>query len=206
VPTNSISNITLAVLAGGAGSRMGMPKGQLCIGNQPILEYLLDRLNWPGPTMLVTAPGREHPPGATRFDREASDPVEGLGPLRGVLTALENATTSRLFVLTVDMPGIGRTQLEHFLRSADEAELGAMYERKAPDSVIEPFPLLVRCEAQSVVRRRINAGQLSVARLRDEPGFTTVQASGEWDDRVWTNLNRPADLERFRPLAPGQSP
>ena len=202
MPADEISNITLAVLAGGAGSRMGIPKGQLRIGNQPILEYLLDRMNWPGPTLLVTAPGREHPPGWTRFDRESSDPVDGLGPLRGVLTALENATTPRLFVVTVDMPGIGRSQLEQLLSSAQESKLGAMYERKAPDGVIEPFPLSVRSEAQSIVRRRIDAGLLSVARLQDEAGFTTVQAPADWDDRVWTNLNCPADLERFHRSTP----
>ena len=176
---------------------MGMPKGQLRIGNQPILEYLLDQLNWPGPTMLVTAPGREHPPDWEQFDRESSDPVDGLGPLRGVLTALENATTSKIVVVTVDMPGIGREPIEHLLGSTDPAELGAMYERKAPDRVIEPFPLLVQSEAQAIVRHRIDAGLLSVARLRDESGFTTVPAPATWDDRIWTNLNRPAALERF---------
>lgn len=193
----TISNVTLAVLAGGAGSRMGMPKGQLRIGDHPILEYLLDQLKWPGPTMLVTAPGREHPPGWERFDREVSDPVDGLGPLRGVLTALENTATPRIVVVTVDMPEIDREQIEHLLGSTDPAELGAMYERKAPDRVIEPFPLLVHSETQAIVRHRIDAGLLSVARLRDEPGFTTVPAPTEWDDRIWTNLNHPADLERF---------
>jgi molybdopterin-guanine dinucleotide biosynthesis protein A len=204
VPVASISNITLAVLAGGAGARMGAPKGQLRIGNQPILEYLLDRFDWPGPTMLVTAPGRQHPPGWTRFDREASDPIDGLGPLRGVLTAMENAATPRVLVVTVDMPGIGRQQLEHLLSSSRDAELGAMYERRAPGGMVEPFPLLVRSEAQPVVRSRIDAGLLRVGRLRAETGFVAVQAPAEWDDRIWTNLNRPVDLERFLQSAPGQ--
>ena len=45
-------------------------------------------MQWPGPTLLVTAPAVAHPPAADLFDREAVDPVDGLGPLRGVLTAL----------------------------------------------------------------------------------------------------------------------
>ena len=44
----SLSDVTLAILAGGAGSRMGMPKGQLILNGRPILEYLLDHLDWPG--------------------------------------------------------------------------------------------------------------------------------------------------------------
>ena len=51
--------------------------------------------------MLVTAPGIERPRRAERFDREIADPVAGLGPLRGVLTAMENATTEIVVVATV---------------------------------------------------------------------------------------------------------
>src|SRR5256885_5263746 len=103
--------VTLALLAGGKGSRMGGPKGSLEVRGEPILEYLLDRFAWRGETMLVTAPGIARPRGAERFDREVVDPVAGLGPLRGVLTALENATTEIVVVATVDMPGVGREQL-----------------------------------------------------------------------------------------------
>jgi molybdopterin-guanine dinucleotide biosynthesis protein A len=74
------AHTTLAVLAGGEGRRMGGPKGVLALDGRPILERLLDRLDWPGPTLLVTAPGREHPPGWRRFTNEVTDPVAGEGP------------------------------------------------------------------------------------------------------------------------------
>ena len=48
--------------------------------------------------MLVTAPGIARPRGAERFDREVVDPVAGLGPLRGLMTALENASTDIVVV------------------------------------------------------------------------------------------------------------
>jgi molybdopterin-guanine dinucleotide biosynthesis protein A len=54
---------TLAVLAGGEGRRMGLPKGDLALDGRPILKRLLDRLVWLVSTLLVTAPGREHPTG-----------------------------------------------------------------------------------------------------------------------------------------------
>src|SRR5262245_51915629 len=85
----SASGVTLAILAGGAGSRMGTAKSMLRIGGRPVLEFLLDRLAWRGPTLLVTAPGRERPNGQEAFDHEAVDAVGGEGPLRGILTALE---------------------------------------------------------------------------------------------------------------------
>jgi hypothetical protein len=43
-----LSQTTLAILAGGGGTRMGRAKGLLEIRGKPILEYLLERFDWPG--------------------------------------------------------------------------------------------------------------------------------------------------------------
>ncbi len=90
---------------------MGAPKGVLALDGRPILERLLDRLDWPGPTLLVTAPGREHPPGWRLFTNEATDPVAGEGPLRGILNGLEHASTEEVVVVPVDMPNVTRAPL-----------------------------------------------------------------------------------------------
>src|SRR5579862_8121383 len=90
------STTTLAILAGGNSRRMGFPKSQLKIQNKPILQYLLETLTWPGPTLLITAPGHEHPPAHNLFHTEAIDPTPQQGPLRGILTALQNSQTPKL--------------------------------------------------------------------------------------------------------------
>src|SRR5438045_8884890 len=105
------SQITLAVLAGGEGTRMGRPKAWLTLAGEPVLRFLLKQFAWPGPTLLVTAPGRERPPGVEAFDREVTDRVAAVGPLRGMLTALEHCRTPRLAVGTVDMPCVTREHL-----------------------------------------------------------------------------------------------
>src|SRR5687768_16637019 len=102
--TGQLSDVALAVLAGGEGSRMGRPKAQLLVRGRPVLPFLLDRLNWPGPTLLVTAPGREHPTGCDRFTSELLDPAAGQGPLRGLLTALEGSPVPYVVTTAVDMP------------------------------------------------------------------------------------------------------
>lgn len=194
-----ISGITLAILAGGEGSRMGVPKGLIRIGNQPILEFLLDRLKWPGPKALITAPGREHPPGWQKFDAEVVDPVAGLGPLRGVLTALEHATTEWVAVITVDMPGVRREQIEDLIECISVDALGAVFERlpEAGGRFIEPFPLLVRTRAAGLLEERIGRGKLSVVGLIQEEDFSMRAARDEWKDDIWRNLNRPDDLQAF---------
>lgn len=175
---------------------MGMPKGMLELGGRPIVKYLLSRFAWPGPTLLVTAPGREHPPGAARFDREVPDPEAGLGPLRGVLTALEHLHTPLLLVTAVDMPGIGRGQLEWYVRAiADHPDAdGLMATRPAETGpLLEPLPCILRPRAGELVAARLSSGRRSLHGLASGPRFVTVPAPA-WPAGVWWNVNRPEDL------------
>jgi molybdopterin-guanine dinucleotide biosynthesis protein A len=188
------SGVTLAILAGGRGERMGKPKGLLRVGDKPILSYLLERFAWKGPTMLVTSPGREKPPGAERFDVEILDPVEGMGPVRGVMTALENLQTELLIVSSVDMPLVGREQLLWLVEQTQERQeaRGVMIERQR----IEPFPSIFR-KARAGCPWYVNDDSPSMRSLASIDGFAVLPAPRSWPDHVWTNLNEPADLASF---------
>src|SRR5438477_622200 len=124
--------VTLAILAGGAGTRMGMPKSALKISGTPILQYLIERFDWLGPSLLVSGPGNERPTGCELFDREVTDPVAGEGPLRGMLTALQNASTELVAMVSVDMPAITREMLQCLIEVVrhDSGATGAMFVRK----------------------------------------------------------------------------
>lgn len=192
--------ITLVVLAGGEGSRMGRPKAWLDVGGRPILDCLADCLAWPGPTLLVTAPGREHPPGAERFDAEACDPAAGLGPLRGLLTALEHGTTPLLVAATVDMPFV---RIDHLawlaaaLARHPEAN-GILTSRTGSGGVhVEPFPCALRSQAKGAIAAHLAGGRRAVHSLLARDGFAALAAPADWDETVWTNLNTPADWEAF---------
>jgi molybdopterin-guanine dinucleotide biosynthesis protein A len=190
-------DVTLCILAGGEGRRMGRPKGELRIGDVPILQYLLDRFAWLGPTMLITAPGREHPPAWEMFDREVVDPVAGLGPLRGLLTALEQASTPIIVVTTVDMPGIGRPQLDFVVDHlcSKPNRLGVMTQRAIDDLVqIEPFPSAFRIDARHLIAQELAAQRRSVHRLSSIEQFDVLDVPIDWPESVWTNLNTPDDL------------
>src|SRR6266550_4675032 len=100
------ADVTLAVIAGGLGTRMGVAKARLRVRGESILAWQLTQLGWKGPTMLVTAPATQNPPDADLFDRECVDAEENAGPLRGILTALENCDTLLVATVAVDMPRV----------------------------------------------------------------------------------------------------
>lgn len=207
------SKFTLALLAGGEGSRMGMPKGELVVSGEPILRYLKRRFQWPGPTLLVTAPGREHPTGWELFEREAVDPVGGFGPLRGILTALENAVTERVMVMPVDMPGLAAEQLRWLASAFDILHArrpdlcGLMTCRAIGDDAsdpmvrverrVEPLPAAFHRNAAAPIRVRLEAGHGSVHALAAVPGFLVMDSPRGWGEGTWVNLNRPEDLRQY---------
>jgi molybdopterin-guanine dinucleotide biosynthesis protein A len=189
------ADITLAVIGGGAGSRMGGPKTWLSLNDQPILSYLLDRLAWDGPTMLVTSPTREHPPGWQNFDREVVDPVPDQGPLRGLATALDHAATEIVAAVTCDMPLITKVQLLWLVEQlcAFPAALGAMLSSVQ----IEPFPCVMRLSARELLHERLKSADRSIYSLAELSEFVVRTAPADWPADTWTNLNHPADLEAF---------
>ncbi|MDB5296394.1 MAG: hypothetical protein JWO31_2377 [Phycisphaerales bacterium] len=200
-PTDT-AGVTLAVLAGGRGSRMGAAKDRLVIAGKPVLVHLLDRLAHAGPKLLVAAADHPSPVGHERFDRIAFDAVAGTGPLAGVVAALAAATTPRVYVLSVDMPNVGPEQLAWLRDSlAARGELtGLLCERAgagadAPPSV-EPFPSIFRSSAASLLAAELAAGRRALHSLLDLPAFGAATVPSTWNGSVWLNLNRPDDLRR----------
>jgi len=192
---------TLAVLAGGEGRRMGGPKGSLSLDSRPILERLLDRLAWPGPTLLVTAPGREHPPGWRRFTNEATDPVAGEGPLRGILTALEHASTDEVVVLPVDMPNVTPAPLAWLaarLRDRPTAAVVMVSQSAHAHHRVEPLPAAFRTKtAQTIVRAHLCDKQLALHGLTKSSTVVVLPASSDWPSDFWVNLNTRSDLATY---------
>ena len=95
------------VLAGGRSSRMGRPKADLEWHGSTLLHRtaaLLARTVG-GPVLVVAAPGQDLPELPPRVEVVA-DPVEGLGPMRGLATGLaalgERAAVA--FVCSTDLP------------------------------------------------------------------------------------------------------
>ncbi len=196
-----LSYVTLAVLAGGTGQRMGIPKAYLQIGSTPVLTWLLDRLKWPGPTMLVTAPAVPHPPGADKFASHFLDPVDGLGPLRGVLTALEHLATKLVAIVTVDMPGVDQNKLAWLVEALSirpqcdgiMCRIQCLHETR-----IEPFPSAFRRDAANLVTQQMELGRRSVQDLCNGPSIDAIPPPADWSADVWTNLNHPAELAAFQ--------
>ena len=219
----AMTDTTLAILAGGRGSRMGGTKDLLRIAGRPALVHLLDRVAFAGPTMLVTSPAHSQPLGHERFDQVVVDQLTGVGPLAGISAALSAASTPLVCFLTVDMPNVGPEQVRwlvngwhgHVLMAVASPEDQSPIQRDdhgheymivppiwglfcrrhhGTELVVEPFPCIFRASAAPAVEAHLRGGQRSVRSLLQIPGFVAVDTPVAWPASVWLNLNEPRDL------------
>ena len=199
------SDVTLVLLAGGAGSRMGKKKDLVRVQGKGLVEWMLGRMAWRGPTMLVGPADRSHVEGQERMDTVVHDLKGGEGPLRGLEAAMAGCRTDEMVVMPIDMPGLGARQVEWVVGRGREMR-GAMcmmlrrQVREGGDSAgvqVEPFPMFCRKGFAGIVARRLNAGQLSIRTFVEEEGVRVVNAPLEWEEWVWANLNMVEDVARF---------
>lgn len=197
--------ITGVVLAGGAGSRMGGDKPERLLLGKPLLEHALDLLRpHCNKTMVV---GGEH---------GLSDEQPGLGPLGGLLTALERADTAWVLVATVDMPAVRSSLLERLV-SARQVEDQAVLlhvpftfpEQAAGQETMilgpqpQPFPGLYRSDLGPQLRQFLNRSR----RAREFARQLKARLIEVWADElegVLCNVNRPEDLAAAELLLRGR--
>lgn len=192
--------VTLVLLAGGTGSRMGKRKDLVRVHGMGLVEWMLERAAWRGPTMLVGAAEAVHVEGEKRVDVVVHDQVTGQGPLRGVLTAIQKCQTSAMVVVPIDMPGISARHLAWILQRALEMpEAMCVMLRRVVDAEerIEPFPSLYRKPFEEVALARVQASKLAMQGLIQEAGVRVVDAPRDWKEPVWANLNRVEDVARW---------
>lgn len=197
----SPGDVTLAIIAGGAGERMGSPKVQLRIGYEPILSWFHRRVAWPGPTMIVTTSSVCELPGSDCFDQVCIDRVNSRGPLQGILTALENVDTPTLLAIAVDMPAIEARHLNWLLAALATMPRcrGLMCETNMNGlRRIEPFPSAFRREAKEIVAGWLELSDGSMHGLCEDPLIRAIPTPTDWPLRTWANLNSPADFAEFQ--------
>jgi molybdopterin-guanine dinucleotide biosynthesis protein A len=188
---------TGAVLAGGAGRRMGGPKPSVELAGRPLIGWALEALAGAGLDPVVVAK-RDSP--LPKLDCpvvvEPDDPVH---PLAGVIAALE-AVASPTVIIAADMPFVP-AQLLSWLASLD-----------APVAVAEGggrlHPLLGRYEPAVLggLRSALEGGRsMRAAALALHPlivGEAEIRRFGP-PERILFNVNDPNDLDRAEWLASG---
>lgn len=89
------------VLAGGKSSRMGQDKGLMPLHGKPMVAYVLDSLKEMAQNITVVSNQKEY---ELLGYEVISDEVKDIGPMGGLLTALNHTSTKKNMVVACDTP------------------------------------------------------------------------------------------------------
>ncbi len=172
------------MLAGGRSTRFGGDKLAATYRGIPLLHHAVLRLGEVCAEVVVViapdVPEPTMPVGANaRFVRDAR---EGEGPLAGLLSGLEGASTDLAIVAGGDMPELSTAVLLEMLRVAGEASVDAVALEDADR--FRPLPSLVRvAPARAAAHALLHAGERSLRSLLDALRVAVV------DEPTWTALD-----------------
>ena len=192
------TGVSAIVLAGGLSRRLGRDKALEPFGGEPLISRVIGRLaTLTDETVVVVnndarAAELPLPAGA----KTAVDIYPDSGSLGGIFTGLTAASNEWGFVVACDMPFLNTALIKHILslRHDHDAVVPTL------DGYPEPTHSAYSKACLPHIERRLEAGQLRIARFFDDVRVRYVQ-DDEVDaldaDRLsFFNVNTPDDLAR----------
>lgn len=180
------------ILAGGESRRMGRDKALLERDGQSQLAFITQLVGEAVDRVFVsTRASQKNDSERQRFE-QIVDRHENLGPVAGILSALEEHPDVDWLVVACDLPNIDTTTLEHLLTSRDSAHQFTAYV-SSYDGLPEPLCAVYHSGCGAIVRRFIDDG-INCPRkilIRSETQLLEQPTAGSLD-----NINTPDDLKR----------
>lgn len=195
--------VAAAILAGGKATRLGgADKAALRLGGERIIDRQLALLRQVAdPVFVVSA----H---ADRFIdlgiAVVPDLMAGIGPLGGILAALQSSPRPRTLIVACDLPYLTLPLLHRLVRASD-ADL------VIPRSTRGYEPLCATWSAACLepVRRRIQEGHRKVSRLVEDVRVEDIEpeflVACDPHGRLFVNVNTPHEYERAQALSQAEA-
>jgi len=186
------SDVTIAVLSGGAGSRLGgRDKGLQSLCGRPLIAHVVERLRPQAGSILVCVNRN-----AAEYAAYAPVCSDGgapfRGPLAGIVAALDTCSTPWLVTAPVDSPLPPRDLVARLLQAAMRSSVDCAVAHDGERR--QPLFALYSRRMQACARQAL-ADDLAVWRWQSGSGAVDVDFADARE--AFANLNRAQDFERW---------
>jgi molybdopterin-guanine dinucleotide biosynthesis protein A len=191
------SNITGVILAGGKSSRMGVNKSFLKLGNQTIIEHIVDLMKSIFSEVIIVT----NTPDEYKFLNLPlyEDIYKWKGPLAGIHSALTHSQTEKIFVLSCDVPLMSKEMIEHII------------EYKTDQSIVfceaagyhQPLVGVYSKKILSEIEKFISNNEMSDKSFHQflkivDAEIIHPEKLSFYKDEIFFNVNRPEDYEQLK--------
>jgi molybdopterin-guanine dinucleotide biosynthesis protein A len=180
------------VLAGGESRRMGRDKALLLRDGQSQLAHIAALLGQVTDRVFVsTRSSQQGDAERDRFDR-IIDRYDNMGPIAGILSALEEHPDVDWLVVACDLPNIDATTLRFLLDNRSE-RLPFTAFRSTHDDLPEPLCALYTAGSDAIIRQFIDDGMVCPRKVLIRSDTELLEQP---DPQSLDNINTPDDLDR----------
>ncbi len=177
------------MLAGGKSSRMGQDKALLELDGETLAARALRKLRCVCAEVAIAGGAADR----ARFGRVIEDVRPGLGPLGGIVSALEQTAHEWNLFLAVDMPFVPDAALRRLLLAAGGPAAVAL---AVADGRVQPLCGVYSRRALPGLRAELQAGRLKV---KDAVASLGDVAYVPFEKLDWfRNVNTPAEFAEAR--------
>ncbi len=178
------------VLAGGESRRMGRDKALLIRDGQSQLAHIATLLEGVTDRVYVSSRQEQHEdPERSRFENIV-DRYEGIGPIAGILSAMDAHPHADWLVVACDLPNIDEQTLSFLIEKAKPKQPFTAF-KSSYDGLPEPLCALYRSGSEAIIRQFVEDGIVcprkvlirSDAMLLEQPNPVALD-----------NINTPDDL------------
>lgn len=184
------TQVTGVVLAGGQARRLGRrDKGLLDYHSRPLIHYPLQALEPLCGEILISA--NRNLEDYRRFGHPVlTDTLPGFqGPLAGILTALQHASTPYLLVVPCDTPHLGSKLLARLLAALGKGnEIAIAHDGQR----LHPVVMALRTNLADDLNTYLRSGQHKIDRWVGRHAWVAVDCSDA--PGQFRNINTPEDL------------
>ncbi len=185
------------ILVGGKSSRFGSDKALVEVDGKPLVLRLVDAVSEAADRITLVGP----PDRYEQIDLPIiPDTQEGIGPLAGIIAALQHTSALWNLILACDLPRFSAVFAE-FLFTQAEAGGHDVVMPVSPEGLDEPLCAVYARSATTGILREIEKGTRKITHALEGIVVRRILA-GEYahldpEGETFTNVNTPADWERY---------
>ena len=178
------------VLAGGESRRMGQDKALLSRDGKSQLAHIAALLDDVVDGVFVSTRREQEGDAERARFRQIVDRFEGIGPIAGILSALQEQPQVDWLVVACDLPNIDAETLRYLLDNRGESQPFTAY-KSSHDGLPEPLCALYRPGAAAIVEAFVDEGIVCPRKILIRSDTLLLEQP---NPRALDNVNTPDDL------------
>jgi molybdopterin-guanine dinucleotide biosynthesis protein A len=179
------------VLAGGQSRRMGQDKALLRRAGQSQLAYVADLLGEITDRVYVSTRADQADEPQRARHAQIVDRYEGMGPVAGILSAMDEHPDATWLVVACDLPNVDATTLEFLIEHCSPSQPFTAF-RSSNDGLPEPLCAIYRRGSDAIVRQFVQEGTVCPRKMLIRSDTCLLEQP---NPAALDNVNTPDDLE-----------